>query len=74
MNTIFEIENAVKGLSRNDLTAFRDWFLAFDESHAIVAKPVLESTYTLEDLVANITDENRHGEIDSGPPVGNEFW
>ncbi len=30
MSTVFEIENAVQKLSRNDLTAFRDWFLGFD--------------------------------------------
>ena len=30
MSTVFDIENAVQKLSRNDLTAFRDWFLGFD--------------------------------------------
>jgi len=30
MSTIFEIESAVQKLSLGDLTAFRDWFLAFD--------------------------------------------
>ena len=30
MSTVFEIENAVQKLSRNELTAFRDWFLGFD--------------------------------------------
>jgi antitoxin MazE len=29
---------------------------------------------TLEELVKGITDENRHDEIDFGPPVGNEVW
>jgi len=29
---------------------------------------------TLEELVAQITRENRHGEIDSGPAVGKEIW
>ena len=29
---------------------------------------------TLEDLVARITPENRHGETDWGPPVGRESW
>ncbi len=29
---------------------------------------------TLEELVAQITPENRHGEIDWGPAVGREFW
>jgi hypothetical protein len=30
MSTVFDIENAVQKLSRNDLTMFRDWFLGFD--------------------------------------------
>ena len=30
--------------------------------------------YTLEELVAKITPENRHEPIDFGPPVGNEVW
>lgn len=29
---------------------------------------------TLEELVAGITPENVHGEIDWGPPVGKEIW
>lgn len=29
---------------------------------------------TLEDLVAAITEENRHDEIEWGPPVGREVW
>ncbi len=30
--------------------------------------------YTLEQLVARITPENRHRKIEWGPPVGNEVW
>lgn len=30
--------------------------------------------YTLDQLVAGITPDNRHREIDWGPPVGNEVW
>jgi hypothetical protein len=29
---------------------------------------------TLDDLLAGITDENLHHEIDAGPAVGNEVW
>jgi antitoxin MazE len=29
---------------------------------------------TLEELVAQITPENRHGEIDWGPDIGKEIW
>jgi antitoxin MazE len=30
--------------------------------------------YALEELVDAITEENRHGETDWGPPRGNEVW
>jgi antitoxin MazE len=30
--------------------------------------------YTLEELVAQITPENVHGETDWGPAVGSEAW
>ena len=29
---------------------------------------------TLEEMLANITPENLHGEFDWGPPVGKEVW
>ncbi|MFL6110877.1 MAG: AbrB/MazE/SpoVT family DNA-binding domain-containing protein [Catenulispora sp.] len=30
--------------------------------------------YTLDELLAQITPENIHGETDWGPPVGHEAW
>ena len=41
-----------------------------------IAKPKLRRRrrYTLEQLVAGISPENRHREIEWGPPVGNEVW
>lgn len=35
---------------------------------------VEEPGYTLEGLLSQITDENIHPEVDSGPSVGNEAW
>ena len=32
------------------------------------------SVPTLEELVAGITEENRHDEVYTGPPVGREVW
>jgi len=29
---------------------------------------------TLEDQLDQVSDENRHDEIDTGPPVGHEIW
>lgn len=37
----------------------------------LVIKPVMK--YTLEELVSQITEENRHDLIDFGPPMGNEI-
>ena len=36
--------------------------------------PVLRPRYTLEELVAGITDENRHEVVSTGGSVGNETW
>jgi antitoxin MazE len=30
--------------------------------------------YALEQLIGEITEENRHSETNWGPPVGNEVW
>jgi len=35
---------------------------------------VVRHEYTLAELVAGITDENRHEEVDFGASVGNEAW
>ena len=40
----------------------------------LVVVPTVEPEYTLEDLVRQITPENRHGETDTGTPVGHEIW
>jgi antitoxin MazE len=40
-----------------------------------IAKPKRRRRrYTLEQLVAGIRPENRHDELEWGPPVGNEVW
>lgn len=40
----------------------------------IMLRPVGVSRPTLDDMLAQVTDENRHEEIDFGPPVGREIW
>ena len=40
----------------------------------LVITPVKKKSYNLEELVAGITEENRHGEADTGPVQGNEVW
>jgi len=41
-----------------------------DGALVITPSPVL----TLEDLLAQVTDENLHDEIDTGFPIGREVW
>ena len=40
----------------------------------LVIAPVAETKPTLEQLLAKITTENLHGEVDTGTSVGNETW
>ncbi len=41
---------------------------------ALVVRVAARKRYALEELVDAITEENRHGETDWGPPRGNEIW
>jgi len=40
----------------------------------IVVRPLRRKKFKLKDLLAKVTDENKHEEIDFGPPVGKEVW
>jgi antitoxin MazE len=40
----------------------------------LVVTPLQAPSITLEQLLAGITDENRHAEYDTGIAVGNEGW
>jgi len=40
----------------------------------LVIVPVVESALTLEHLLAQVTEGNLHGEIETGPAVGREAW
>ena len=47
------------------------------ENGALVVKVVKtrkRRRYSLETLIAGITEENRHAETDWGGPVGHEVW
>jgi antitoxin MazE len=41
---------------------------------SLVVTPVPGPVYTLDELLSRITEENLHGEVTTGTPVGNEFW
>ncbi len=36
--------------------------------------PVTETSVTLEQLLAGVTEENLHHETDTGPAMGKEVW
>ncbi len=40
----------------------------------LVITPVAKSELTLKQLLAKVTSENIHHEIDAGPAAGNETW
>lgn len=40
----------------------------------LVILPMVEPSLTLEQLLAQVTEDNLHAEIESGPAVGNEVW
>lgn len=40
----------------------------------IIMFPVTEAELTLEQLLTGVTEENLHGEVDTGSPVGKEVW
>ena len=40
----------------------------------LVVQPHSEEPLSLDDLLAGITDENLHGEWNTGPAVGKEIW
>lgn len=44
------------------------------EEGRLVVTPLAKPRYTLEELLARVTPENRHDEVDTGPSVGVEAW
>jgi antitoxin MazE len=41
----------------------------------LVVVPLVEApSYILDDLLSQITEENLHGEVETGDPVGQEVW
>ena len=44
------------------------------ESGKIIVFPVAKPDFSLDDLLAEVTAENLHGEIDTGASIGKEAW
>lgn len=58
-------ETAIRSGSTIDISRVED---------ALVIRPVADTEYRLEELVAGITAENRHEEAPTGEPAGKEAW
>lgn len=61
----FAIETALDPGTEVDLTL---------EEGRLVVTPRRAPTYDLSELLAHITPENLHHEVDTGPSVGIEAW
>lgn len=40
----------------------------------LLIEPITQGGFTLDQLLARVTDENLHSEVETGPGVGNEVW
>ena len=40
----------------------------------LLLEPVTAPEYTLDQLLEQVTENNLHSEVDTGPTVGNEVW
>ena len=40
----------------------------------VLVEPVGDATPSLDQLLATVTDQNLHHEVDTGPAAGNEAW
>jgi antitoxin MazE len=45
-----------------------------EEAGRAVIEPIQNGSFVLDDLVAGITDANRHDRVDTGPSVGRALW
>jgi antitoxin MazE len=44
------------------------------EKERIIITPINQKDYSLDELLAGVSEDNLHGEIDTGVPVGKEIW
>jgi antitoxin MazE len=40
----------------------------------LIVMPTVKPKFTLKRLLAQVTEENLHHEVDTGPAVGSEAW
>jgi antitoxin MazE len=41
---------------------------------SLIVRPITPQPLTLDELLRGVTDENLHGEWETGPAVGKEVW
>ncbi|MDY6855449.1 MAG: hypothetical protein SWO11_12205 [Thermodesulfobacteriota bacterium] len=44
------------------------------DKERIIITPIGEKEYSLDELLAGVSEDNLHGECDTGVPVGKEIW
>ncbi len=54
--------------------SFGDTVEVYRENGRVVISRPEEAPLDIEAMIATITPENRHAEIRTGPPRGNEVW
>ncbi len=40
----------------------------------LIVKPIIQPEFTLEQLLTEVTEDNLHDKINTGPAMGNEAW
>lgn len=40
----------------------------------LIIEPIVEPTFSLDELLAGVTETNLHSAVETGGPVGNEAW
>lgn len=61
MSTVHEIEHAVRGLSPDELSRFREWFIEFDARAWDRQLEADVAAGSLDDLAAEALEEHRAG-------------
>ena len=44
------------------------------DKERIIITPIGEKEYSLDELLAGVSEDNLHSEFDTGVPVGREIW
>ncbi len=44
------------------------------DKEKIIITPISKKEYSLDDLLEGVSEDNLHGEFDTGVPLGKEIW